>query len=677
MSTVTGNIVAQAAAIDKTIPGHVIASALAVILGGIVFAIGILRLGRFTEIITLSSITAFMTGSAINIAVGQVPSLLGISKDHVNNRDSTYLVVIGVLKNLRWAGLDAAMGVSALAMLYIIRSFFNYMAKVQPERKRLWFFLNTLRTAFVILLYTLISYLANMNVNWDVKKAKFAILGIVPRGFQDAGVPQVNEKIINLFASQIPVGVIVLLIEHISISKSFGRVNNYRIDPSQELIAIGITNLLGPFVGAYPATGSFSRTAIKSKAGVRTPLAGVITGIVVLIAIYALTAVFFYIPSASLSAVIIHAVGDLITPPNTVYQFWRVSPVEFVIFFAGVFTIIFSSIDNGVYVTMAASAALYVVRLFWSQGRALGRVKVKQVTSSNPYDDKHGTESSTPTYRSVFIPTDHGDGSNPSVEAASPYPGVFIYRLTEGFNFPNANNQLEHMTEIIFSATQRTNPNAYARPGDRPWNDPAPRKGKDAEYEESKPTLKAVIIDFASVNNTDVTSLQALIDVRNQLDRYASPDRVQWHFAGVTNRWTKRALVSAGFGLPPSEGTDHTRWQPLYSVAEIGGSFSAAADAEERQNARRNTLSRGQDVERGQTSDNISASSSHGDSNSVDKHLAAVSQRPVGKTALVHGLNRPFFHVDLESALDSTIHHIEAHGGSREGSLSRDLKEVV
>ena len=110
---------------------------------------------------------------------------------------------------------------------------------------------------------------------------------------------------------------------HIAISKSFGRINNYTINPSQELVAIGFTNVFGPFLGAYPATGSFSRTAIKSKAGVRTPLAGVFTAIVVLLALYALTAVFFFIPMSSLSAVIIHAVGDLITPPNVVFQFWE------------------------------------------------------------------------------------------------------------------------------------------------------------------------------------------------------------------------------------------------------------------------------------------------------------------------------------------------------------------
>lgn len=133
--------------------------------------------------------------------------------------------------------------------------------------------------------------------------------------------------------------------QHISIAKSFGRVNNYTIDPSQEILAIGVTNILGPFLGAYPAvryrlyvavclliikqTGSFSRTAIKSKAGVRTPFAGVVAAGIVLLAIYALTPVFFYVPTSSLAAVIIHAVGDLITAPSTLMTFWKISPTVF------------------------------------------------------------------------------------------------------------------------------------------------------------------------------------------------------------------------------------------------------------------------------------------------------------------------------------------------------------
>lgn len=293
-------------------------------------------------------------------------------------------------------------------------------------------------------------------------------------------MPTINKEIIKSFAPDLPASVIVLLIEHISISKSFGRVNHYTINPSQELVAIGVTNLLGPFLGAYPATGSFSRTAIKSKAGVRTPLAGVITAIVVLLAIYALPAVFYYIPSASLSAVIIHAVGDLITPPNTVYQFWKISPLEVPIFFAGVIVTVFTSIENGIYTTICASFALLLFRLFKAQGRFLGRVKVHSVIGDHilEQDDKaggmisearqlpNGTDSDG-AVRNIFIPVDHQDGSNPQVVVEAPYPGIFIYRFSEGFNYPNANHYTDYLVATIFKETRRTNPASYPRPGVR------------------------------------------------------------------------------------------------------------------------------------------------------------------------------------------------------------------
>jgi len=268
----------------------------------------------------------------------------------------------------------------------------------------------------------------------------------------------------------------VLLIEHIAIAKSFGRVNNYTIDPSQEMVAIGVTNLLGPFLGAYPATGSFSRTAIKSKAGVRSPFGGVITAFVVLLAIYALPAVFFYIPNATLSGVIIHAVGDLITPPNTVYQFWRISPLEVIIFFAGVLVTVFSSIENGIYVTISISAAVLLFRVVKARGRFLGKVKIHSVVGDHLVDEegKHGAVRRRTSFygndpdksaRNLFLPIDHQDGSNPQIEVDSPYPGIFIYRFSEGFNYPNANHYLDYMVATIFKETRRTNLNSYAKPG--------------------------------------------------------------------------------------------------------------------------------------------------------------------------------------------------------------------
>jgi sodium-independent sulfate anion transporter 11 len=473
---------------------------------------------------------------------------------------------------------------------------------------------------------------------------------------------------ITIFATDLPASVIVLLIEHIAISKSFGRVNNYIINPSQELVGIGVTNILGPFLGAYPATGSFSRTAIKSKAGVRTPFAGLITAIVVLLAIYALPAVFFYIPNATLSAVIIHAVGDLITSPNTVYQFWRVAPLDVLIFFIGVIVTVFSSIENGIYTTICVSFAVLMFRIIKAKGRFLGKVKVHSVIGDQVLNDSNKPLAENGTFpksadvddggaRALFLPIDHGDGSNPEVDIVNPYPGIFIYRFSEGFNYPNANHYLDQLTNHIFAKTRRTNLNHYARPGDRPWNDPGPRHGKVPEDHANRPTLKAIILDFSSVNNVDVTSVQQLIDVRNQLDRYTAPAVVDWHFTSINNRWTKRALVSAGFGYPTPDRGDGTltRWKPIFSVAEIGGSDSAAAVAEAANNEKELQAQR---TRSRRTGDPTSPDSDSGISASDLKTNVGV--RTLGRTAVVNGINRPLFHIDLTSALQSAVANVKA-----------------
>ncbi|KAI0095346.1 sulfate permease [Daldinia grandis] len=658
MSTVTGGIVNRAEAAIPDVPGHVVASALAVIVGGIVCFLGLARLGWVVDFIPLPSIAAFMTGSGISIAVGQVPTMMGMNskKKRFSTRDPTYLVIINTLKNLKYTTIDAAMGLTALLMLYIIRGTCTYLAKKYPHREKTLFFVSTLRTAFVILLYTAISAGVNLHRR---SNPLFSVLGEVPRGFQHAAVPNLDPKILSFFTSELPAAVIVVLIEHISISKSFGRVNNYVIDPSQELVAIGISNLLGPFLGAYPATGSFSRTAIKAKSGVRTPFAGVITAVVVLLALYALTAVFWYIPQASLAAVIIHAVLDVVSPPNVVYQFWRISPLEVIIFFAGVLVTIFDGIEDGIYTTVCVSFAVFVFRLFQAKGRFLGVATVRTIgdlrsggrTSSSqslsqdqkaPLTLREGHISSE---RNLFIPLDHEDNSNPRVPVSHPYPGVFIYQFSELFNYPNATRFLDGLTAGIFKATRRTDPESLGKLGDRPWNDPGPRRGKVVVDDTAeRPTLRAIILDCSAINNVDATSVQALIDVRNQLDRYTQPDTVEWHFANVRNAWTRRALVAAGFGflLPKGDAEAGHRWKSIFSVADLADAASP--------------LSGGSHIgEKGA----VEKRTSHGDEEIGAQPSSITEDESSSRQVPVYGLNRPFFHADVQEAFDAVLENVE------------------
>jgi len=256
------------------------------------------------------------------------------------------------------------------------------------------------------------------------------------------------------------------------------------------------------------------------------------------------------------------------------------------------------------------------------------------------------------------------------VEVESPYPGVFIYRFSEGFDYPNANHYTDELVQTIFRQTRRSDLKTYPRLGDRPWNDPGPRRGREEPDRSHLPTLKAIILDFSSVNNVDVTSIQNLIDVRNQLDRYAAPESVQWHFACINNRWTKRALASAGFGYPSGSNSEFHRWKPIFSVAELGGSASAAEVAEMEENRRRSVANqqRHHDAEKHPSSgrpvvheDQIESETTSSD-HDLHKTLSASKAYSGGiktRLAVLHGLNRPFFHIDLTSALQSAISYVE------------------
>ncbi|ORY91614.1 putative sulfate permease [Leucosporidium creatinivorum] len=534
------------------IPSVLIASALALICGCIVLGIGLLRLGWLVEFIPAPAVSGFMTGSAISIAAGQVASLMGYSSKF-DTRASTYKVIINSFKYLGSTKRDAAFGLSGLIFLYTVRAICAHFEKHGRTHviRRAAFFINTLRTAFVIIILTIFAYV-HLRHEKNVKNYDISILKTVPSGFQNMGVPVVNRDILSRLASLIPVSTIILLLEHIAISKSFGRVNNYKIDPNQELIAIGVTNIFTPFFGGYPATGSFSRSAIKSKAGVRTPLAGWITAVVVIVAIYALTGAFYWIPNAALSAVIIHAVGDLIASPKQVMAFWLISPIEAIIWFGAVLITIFTTIEIGIYSSVGASAALLLYRIAKPRGQFLGRVRV------HPELDESQTQTNGITHRDVYVPLSPDGVRNPKVKVDAPPPGVIVFRLEEAFLYPNASRYVDQVEEYAKLHTRSGQDYSLVSPGDRPWNDPGPnhwqrkKSGSDhetarREAELAKPILRAVVLDFSGVSNVDTTSVQNLVDLRRVLERYAGGE-VQFHFATILSPWIKRALLAGGFG---------------------------------------------------------------------------------------------------------------------------------
>ncbi|TLS30913.1 hypothetical protein PpBr36_03518 [Pyricularia pennisetigena] len=701
VSLLVGRIIETVRAEHPQIAPEEVSKTIAALSGCFLLLFGMLRLDWLIEFIPHVAISAFVTGASITITISQMPTVLGIA-EKINTRDAPYAVFVNTCKALPKATVGAAVGLTAILILHAIKSFCARMAVKQKHKAKMWDTISSVRMTFVILLYTLISFIVNRGLS--PQEAKFKILGPVPTGFKAAGTPSFNPDLVKLLAPELPALLIILIIEHIAIGKSFARLNNYTVVPSQEIISIGAANLLGPFLGGYPATGSFTGTAVLSKAGVRTPLAGVFNGLILLLALYALTSVFYFIPSAALAGLIVHAVSNLITPPATLIKYWQLAPLDVFIYFVGVFFAVFLSLETGIYATVGLSFLILLLRIARSQGRFLGRARMHVLSShsddggrrhseaSEHWEQRLPSQSPQPSGglgngwvnhgREVFLPLDRRDGSNPAVDVGSVYPGVFIYRFTEGCNYLNQAQCVDHIVAHVTAHTRKTNTNEYKRPGDRPWNEPAVKKtNQPSDYpnENSLPLLRAIICDFSTVNHVDSSAVEGLMDMRAQLDRWAAPAAVEWHLAGVRSRWTRRALVAAGFGYP-SAVTSGGFWIPGFDVgattspgniatvaAEVhrehlvnhaGKDCADIADAR----TRVNSLEDLGDCELG-LGDRFSSSgtATPGSVTGHQRHVCSEGQAGAcdgasrGKYAPVFGIDRPFFHVDLVSAASNAV----------------------
>ncbi|KAF6066461.1 Sulfate transporter family protein [Candida albicans] len=487
-----------------------------------------------------------MTGSAFNIITGQVPGLMGYNNSTV----------------------DAAFGLIPLFILYLWKFSTDYAQKRYPRHKMYFFYFQQLRNAIVIIVATAISWgiVHPKKVAFNGPSSKFKppikTIGDVPSGLRHVGVMSIPDGIISAMASEIPVSTVILLLEHIAISKSFGRINDYKVVPDQEVIAIGVNNLIGTFFNAYPATGSFSRSALKAKCGVRTPLTGIFTGAVVLLALYALTKAFYYIPKATLSAVIIHAVSDLIANYKITWSFWKMSPID-----CGIFLI---AVILTVFVTIEAVAIPH--------GQFLGKIQIAEVVNpiieqTGSHDEHNASASDGTSYSSdLEIHQVLSEGTN--------------YKSTDEAGKLKAKEDIKPVEGVTTSALQRNNPQVkfhtrwvplnneninagikvqppppgkpfdYSKIGSRPWNDPGPlrwnlpwsKKEKvEEKVEDNRPILRIVHFDFSTVASIDVTAIQALVDLRKALNAYADRE-VEFHFSGILSPWIRRGLLNAGFG---------------------------------------------------------------------------------------------------------------------------------
>ena len=175
---------------------------------------------------------------------------------------------------------------------------------------KLWKVIVIARNATIVLICALIAYRTDLfSVNQNIPS------GLPPFAFPSFKIEHngVVKKTTEIFSDFFP-GVIIVamvgLVETVAVSKGF--TANKKYDATQDMIALGLCNIAGSCCSAFPAVGSFSRSAVNHSSGVRTPLGGFLTSILVVVSLLTLGPCFESIPTTTLSSIIIAAVMPMI-----------------------------------------------------------------------------------------------------------------------------------------------------------------------------------------------------------------------------------------------------------------------------------------------------------------------------------------------------------------------------
>lgn len=346
--------------------------------GLVQLAMGVLRLGFLVDFISTPVVSGFTSATSLIVIVAQLKHLVGLRfqvRGFLNRLHALWMHMPQAKAGDAVLGLCSILFLLALKRLGTVRlatkEHADGASSWRPTLGRVLWFLSISRNALCIFMTSIIAKVLH-HVNDE--EVPFAILRDMVPGLPSLALPPFQTSIGNRtydfpdMLSELGVGVVVVplvgVLSNVAIAKAFA--SEKAMDASQEMVALAACNLLGSLVQAMPVTGAFSRSAVSHASGVRTPMVGLYTTALVLLALAFLTPYFYFIPRATLAAVLICAVGSLLDTA-IVPHLWRTSKRDF----ATLLLTFLASLCFGVEVGLVLGMALDLTRLLhvWARPR--------------------------------------------------------------------------------------------------------------------------------------------------------------------------------------------------------------------------------------------------------------------------------------------------------------------
>ncbi|MEW5248476.1 SulP family inorganic anion transporter [Microbulbifer sp. 2201CG32-9] len=345
---------------DAYIEGTILLAALS---GVFLLAMGLLRLGALSNLLSHPVINGFVSGAATLIILGQVGPLLGVESSG-NTLVQLISVTISDLETIN--PFTATVGVTAVAMLICARLGLARLARRLGLNESGAKLLARVAPMLVLLLAITLAYF----LHWD---EHLEVVGSIPAGLPKLGLPAINWGL--TYQLLLPALIIALLgfAESLSVAHAIAQRRGERLDPNAELFGLGAANLASAFSGAFAVTGSFARTAINDEGGAHTPLSGVMAALLMVLVLLFLTGLFEQLPLCVLAATIIVTAANLIDVKGFVHN-WRYDHADGSAMAGTFLGVLMFGVEAGIGLGIALSFATLVWRSSRPHIAVVGRV---------------------------------------------------------------------------------------------------------------------------------------------------------------------------------------------------------------------------------------------------------------------------------------------------------------
>ncbi len=361
-------------------------AAITLVTGVLFLLLAVLRMGWIARFLSKPVITGFLAGAAIDVVIGELPKLTGTSADGVNawRELGSWL---GSLGDIHWTTL--LVGAAALGVILALR----YLAPAVPG-------------ALVLVAGGILaSYL------FDLGAHGVELVGHVPRGLPTPQLPSADLLRQQYATIGVAAGALLLIgfSQTAGDARAFATRHKYRIDVDQESVAQGMANMGAGVFQGMPVSTSLSASSLNESAGARTPVASLITGVLVLLTLIVLAPLFSKLPKPVLAAVIIDAVVFGMIDLPELRRLRRVTRFDFWIAVAAIVGVLSVGVLAGVVVGVVLSLGWLVY------------------VATSPPMPLLGRESGTQVFRDL--------DENPGDET---FPGIVVVGIDSGLFFATA-----------------------------------------------------------------------------------------------------------------------------------------------------------------------------------------------------------------------------------------------